>query len=120
MPGRLVHFELPAQDDGRAKEFWSGLFGWDWNTTEMPGLSYHMAQVGGDPVAAVYTSEQAGGGAIIYFDTEDIDGAVASVRDLGGQADDKQPIPGVGWFARCHDPEGNAFSLFQGDESAAP
>jgi hypothetical protein len=23
----------------------------------------------------------------------------------------------VGWFARCHDTEGNAFSLFQSDET---
>lgn len=28
MPGRLVHFELPADDTKRAMEFWGGLFGW--------------------------------------------------------------------------------------------
>ena len=28
-----------------------------------------------------------------------------------------QPIPQTGWFARCKDTEGNAFSLFQADES---
>ena len=39
------------------------------------------------------------------------------MRELGGKADDKQPIPGIGWFARCKDSEGNSFSLFQGDES---
>ena len=120
MAGRLVHVELPAQDDRRAIEFWSNLFGWEWNTEEMPGLSYHMTQAGGDPVAAVYASEQAGGGPIIYFSSEDIDGHVARVRELGGRADDKQPIPGVGWFARCHDTEGNPFSLFQADEAVAP
>ena len=27
------------------------------------------------------------------------------------------PIPHVGWFARCTDPEGIEFSLFQADES---
>ena len=39
------------------------------------------------------------------------------MRDLGGTADDKMPIPHVGWFARCTDPEGIEFSLFQADES---
>jgi predicted enzyme related to lactoylglutathione lyase len=54
------------------------------------------------------------------LDTDDIDASVARVRELGGQADDKQPIPHVGWFARCTDTEGNPFSFFQSDESAAP
>ena len=39
------------------------------------------------------------------------------MRELGGDAEDKQPIPGIGWFARCKDSEGNSFSLFQSDES---
>jgi predicted enzyme related to lactoylglutathione lyase len=29
------------------------------------------------------------------------------------------PIPGVGWFALCVDPEGNRFGLMQSDESAS-
>ena len=119
MAGRLVHFELPAEDDRRATRFWSELFGWEWNTAEMPGLAYHMTQAGGEPAGAVYASEeQAGQGPIVYFDTDDIDGSVRRVRELGGEADEKQPIPSVGWFARCRDSEGNRFSLFQGDESA--
>ena len=56
-------------------------------------------------------------GPIVYFDTEDIEADVARVRELGGDAEDKQPIPHVGWFARCKDSEGNEFSLFQSDES---
>ena len=39
------------------------------------------------------------------------------MREAGGQADDKQPIPGVGWFAGCKDPDGNSFSFFQSGES---
>jgi predicted enzyme related to lactoylglutathione lyase len=60
------------------------------------------------------------GGPIIYFGSDDIDADLAKVRELGGEADDKQPIPSVGWFARCKDTEGNPFSLFQSDESVAP
>jgi predicted enzyme related to lactoylglutathione lyase len=40
------------------------------------------------------------------------------VKELGGQSEEKMPIPKVGWFARCKDSEGNEFSLFQGDDNA--
>jgi len=36
----------------------------------------------------------------------------------GGEAEDKQTIPSIGWFSGCKDTEGNSFSLYQNDESA--
>jgi predicted enzyme related to lactoylglutathione lyase len=111
---------MPAEDDKRATEFYGRLFGWEWNTVDMPGLAYHMTQAGGEPGGAVYSSQGGQRGPIVYFDTDDIDAHVARARELGGDAEDKQPIPGVGWFARCTDTEGNPFSLFQSDESVAP
>src|SRR5436190_19526753 len=117
MPGKLVHFELPARDTGRAKRFWSGVFGWEWNDANMPDIEYAMVRTGEDQGGAVYPGEP---GLIVYFDTDDIDASIAKVRENGGRADDKQPIPHVGWYARCTDTEGNDFSLFQGDESVAP
>ena len=59
------------------------------------------------------------GGTTIYFGSDDIDADLAKVRELGGDAGEKMPIPHVGWFARCKDTEGNPFSLFQTDESVA-
>ena len=121
MAGKLVHFEMPAQDDARATQFYGSLFGWEWNTAEMgPGFNYHMTQLTDETGGAVYRSPDNLRGPIVYFDTDDIDATVARVRELGGQAEDKQPIPGVGWFVRCTDTEGNPFSLFQTDESVGP
>jgi predicted enzyme related to lactoylglutathione lyase len=40
------------------------------------------------------------------------------VKELGGSAEDKMPVPTHGWFAACKDTEGNSFSLWQGDSSA--
>jgi predicted enzyme related to lactoylglutathione lyase len=54
----------------------------------------------------------------VYFDTDDIDGSVGKVRDAGGEAEDKAPIPGIGWFSHCKDTEGNIFGIFQADDSA--
>jgi predicted enzyme related to lactoylglutathione lyase len=117
MAGNLVHFELPAKDAARAKEFWSSLFGW---TYQPPWgeLEYHMTD-GLTPGGAIYGADEAVGHIVVYFDTDDIDASVTRIRELGGEADDKQPIPHVGWFSRCRDSEGNAFSLFQGDEGAS-
>ena len=111
----IVHFELPAADAARAKGFWGELLGWKFQTWEGP-VEYHMLD-GAEPGGAIYPSEEAGTGPVVYFGTEDMDASLDQVRALGGTADDKQPIPTVGWFARCQDTEGNSFSLFQSDES---
>jgi uncharacterized protein len=119
MAGRLVHFELPAEDTARAREFWSSLFGWTYETWDGP-VEYHQTQAGGEPGGAIYPSQSGETGPIVYFDVDDIEAAVRRVRDLRGKADDPGAIPGVGWYARCRDTEGNAFSLFQTDESVRP
>lgn len=119
MAGKLVHFEIPATDTGRARGFWSGVFGWQFGDSAMPEGEYYMVQTGEDQGGAVMGADGQRG-LVVYFDTDDIDGSIANVRDHGGKADDKMPIPGVGWFARCTDPEGNEFSLFQSDEGVTP
>ena len=116
MAGSLVHFELPADDTERAREFYGELFGWQFRDWQGP-IEYHMLEEGIEPGGAIYPSQTGEKGAIIYFDTDDIDGSVERVNELGGSAEDKQPIPGIGWYARCEDTEGNAFSIFQADES---
>ena len=118
MAGKLGHFELPAQDTARARGFWSGVMGWQFGDSAMPDFEYYMVQTGEDQGGAIYPPMAGEKGPIVYFDTDDIDASVAKVREHGGQADDKQPIPHIGWFARCTDTEGNSFSLYQSDESA--
>jgi len=120
MAGKLVHFEIPAQDAARARSFWSGVFGWKFGDSAMPDMEYYMVQTSSDQGGAVYPQQEGERGPIVYFDTDDIDKTIAKARELGGKADDKQPIPHVGWFSRCVDTEGNEFSLFQSDESVAP
>jgi predicted enzyme related to lactoylglutathione lyase len=96
--------------------FWKSLFGWKFQAWEGP-VEYHMLD-GNEPGGAIYPDpEGAGSGPIVYFGTSDIDASIARARELGGSAEDKQPIPTIGWFARCVDTEGNPFSLFQPDDS---
>jgi predicted enzyme related to lactoylglutathione lyase len=119
MAGSIVHFELPSADADRASGFWNGLFGWSIGDSVMEGFDYRMFQASDDQGGAVMPSEQGGTGVIVYFGTDDIDASVAKVRELGGSAEDKQPVPTHGWFATCKDTEGNSFSLWQSDEHAA-
>jgi predicted enzyme related to lactoylglutathione lyase len=114
MGKKVVHIEFAAQDLDRAEKFWEGVGGWSIEDSDMPGIDYRMFQEG-DQGGAVMQSDTKG--AIIYLGSEDIDADLAKVSELGGEAEEKQPIPGVGWFARCTDTEGNSFSLFQSDTS---
>ena len=118
MPGKLVHVEIGAADADRAQGFWSGVFGWEVGPPMSPEMDYRMFRTGEDQGGAIVGGQDPGA-LTVYFDTADIDGTIAKVRELGGEADDKMPVPGYGWFAGCKDSEGNAFSLWQGDESAA-
>jgi predicted enzyme related to lactoylglutathione lyase len=78
-----------------------------------------MAQIAPDQGVAVFPSPDAAGtGLIVYFSTDDIEASAAKVRELGGTAGEKQPVPTHGWFAHCTDTEGNSFSLWQVDPSA--
>jgi predicted enzyme related to lactoylglutathione lyase len=114
MAGKIVHIELPAKDTGRAMEFWSSLQGWEFKSMDGP-MEYHMFEA--EPAGAIYPSQSGERGPVVYFGSDDIDADIAQIRGLGGQAENKTAIPHVGWFARCEDTEGNAFSLFQSDES---
>ena len=117
MAGEIVHIEFPAGDADRAQRFWGGLFGWSFGDSGMPDMDYRMAQTGPQAGAAIYPSDSRGH-PNFYFDTDDIDASLAKVRELGGEAGEKAPVPTHGWFAACKDSEGNAFHLWQGDPSA--
>jgi uncharacterized protein len=118
MPGQIVHIEIPADDTSAGRAFWGGLFGWEFQ--EFPGGpgEYHMTRLGETQGAAVTNMEPGKTGARAYFDIDDIDAGVARVRELGGEASDKMPVPSMGWFATCRDPHGNDFGLWQNDPDA--
>ena len=104
--GRVVHFEIHADDTDRAVQFYSKTFGWTFNqwegnpywliTTGPPdtpgidgGLSQRHGEIDGEAVIAY----------VCTIDVDDLDAAVAAVQENGGRITiEKQPIPGVGWL----------------------
>ena len=112
---QVTHVEWPAEDADRLQSFLEGVFGWEFGSP-MEGMDYRMARTGENEGAAVFPAEQRG--LMVYYDVDDIDAHVGKVRDSGGEAEDKMPVPTHGWFAQCKDPEGNSFGLWQSDTSA--
>ena len=115
MAGKVVHVEIPAKDSGQAKEFFGALFGWQFQS--FGDQDYHMTQLTQDSGAAI-TGGESSSDPTVYFDTADIDASIAKVKELGGSAEEKMPVPGMGWFVACKDNQGTSFSLWQSDDSA--
>jgi predicted enzyme related to lactoylglutathione lyase len=118
MPGQIVHIEIPADDTEAGRQFWGSLFGWQFQP--FPGAAeYHMTQIGDQTGAAITSMEPGKRGTRAYFDVEDIKAGAARVKELGGEADEPMPVPGMGWFSTCRDTQGNEFGLWQSDPSAS-
>ena len=113
MPGQIVHIEIPSDDTTKGRE----LFGWQFEAA--PGApDYYMTRISDRQGAAVTNMEPGRRATRAYFDVDDINAGAAKVKELGGEADEPQPVPGMGWFSTCRDPHGNEFGLWQNDPSA--
>ena len=118
MAGQMVHVEIPSDDTAKARAFWGGLFGWEWNAFEGSPSEYHMTRISDRSGAAITNMEPGKRGPRVYFDIDDVNTGVERVRELGGEADQPLPVPEMGWFAACRDAEGNEFGLWQDDPNA--
>jgi predicted enzyme related to lactoylglutathione lyase len=121
MPGQMVHLEIPAGDTTKAREFWGSLFGWEWQAVESP-TEYHMTRFSETTGGGIYAPDPPDKrGTRVYFDVDDINAGSGRVNELGGEAGEAMPVPGMGWFSLCKDTEGNEFGLWQTDpEAPAP
>ena len=124
MPGKVVHFEIPAKDVKRASAFYKAVF--DWWTMEMPGMDYMM--LGGTKVSDKGEFSESGsinggmmkktktfGHPIITIGVEDIDAALKAIVKKGGKTLQKKQDIGqnMGWTAYFIDTEGNVMGLYQ-------
>jgi len=122
MSGKVVHFEVPADDLDRARRFYGEVFGWDLQS--MPGMGYTLVtttpsgETGPLEPGAINGGMMARQGPItapvIVIDVPDIDEALGKVEKLGGKmAIGRQTVGEMGFSAYFHDPEGNLIGLWQ-------
>ena len=121
---RVVHFELPADNLDRAKNFYKTAFGWE--ISQFPGMEYHMVNT---TEVDQQTQQPKNPGAInggmakrnnevkntvITIDTQDIDATLKNIEKLGGKTvQKKQPVADMGFTAYFKDTEGNNVGLWQ-------
>ena len=115
-PGALCWNELATTDTERARDFYTGLFGWTVEQQDMGTMTYTTFLRGGERAAGMYaiTEEMAGmpPSWMVYFAVEDCDASTARARELGAQVHvTPADIPGVGRFAMMADPQGAMFSI---------
>ncbi len=117
MPHTIVHFEVPAEDVGRAKKFYHDLFGW--NLEDMGG-DYTIINTGdGGPNGGMMKRMAPGQQITNYFSVEDVDEYTRKAQSLGAKVlMPKTPVPQMGWFSQLQDTEGNVIALWQVDENA--
>ena len=120
--GRVVHFEIHADDMDRAEAFYTSVFGWEVHRFEGP-VDYRLLNTGpksktGIDGALVERRAALDGQAVIAFvctvDVDDIAATEAKVKDAGGeQVVDRAQIPEVGQLSYFKDTEGNVFGALQ-------
>lgn len=123
MSGKVVHFELPYEDEGRASRFYSDLFGWQ--LMAMPEMDYTIVMTGPtDPQSGptepgyigggMFRRDEPGRGSNIVIDVEDIDATLAAVEQAGGKVvEGRQPVGDMGFSAYFTDSEGNLVGLWE-------
>ena len=127
--GRLIHFEVHAEDPERAARFYARVAGWEARKWEGP-VDYWLLTTGPDEqpgingaIALRRGAAPKEGEAVNAFvctaDVEDLDRALEEATAAGGElALERMPVPGVGWLAYVKDTEGNLLGLMQADSSA--
>ena len=123
MDHTLVHFEIPAQDVEKLKQFYEQVF--NWKIIEYPSpLDYWVIQTvpvdeNGRPQrpgvnGGMFRKQQHGIKPINYFSVESISDYLIKIQKLGGKViSPKQEVPNVGWIAAAEDPKGNQFALIE-------
>jgi len=120
--GDFTHIEIPAEDTGRARNFYGELFGWKF-ADEIPGFEgYHMfsTPVGDAGMAGAIgkRGEMAPEKVRSYVHVDSIDDSLSKVTALGGTVvEPKAEVPGMGWYAVFADTEGNELALWENPAS---
>jgi len=114
----IVHFELPADNPEKLKEFYEGVFGWKFKKSEIPGFNYWSIETKKDETGGGINGgmsiRKGNEGITNYVMVESIEEYIKKAESHGGKLlMPKQEIPGIGFNAIVQDPDGNPLGLFQ-------
>ena len=121
--GKVVHFEIPADNLARAKKFYSTVFGWTLN--DFPELEYTIAKTAESDQNGMPKEPGAINGGmlqrqdpvkspVITISVENMDQAAATIEKNGGKMiRAKMAVGDMGFAAYFKDTEGNVVGLWQ-------
>jgi predicted enzyme related to lactoylglutathione lyase len=123
---KVVHFEIPAEDLDRAKNFYGSVFGWKLETMPVPGGEYtivmttpvdEQTQLPTEPGAingGMMQRDERTPSPVLTIDTDGIDETLKEIEAGGGTTvTPRTEIAGMGAFAYFKDPEGNVLGLWE-------
>lgn len=128
MDHTIVHFEIPADDIEKLKEFYQNLFGWKMETYPGPTIYYTIQTVPVVEKTMMPIRPGVNGGLYCrkdaqrpkeakqtnYISVESVDEYCKKIEKLGGTIKvPKMEIPGLGWWSLALDPEGNHFGILE-------
>jgi predicted enzyme related to lactoylglutathione lyase len=127
---RVAHFEIHASEPKKVQEFYSGMFGWKFQSYGPPDSYWLIMTESGDEPGingglVPRRGPSAGSGQPVnaYVCTIMVDSArdsATKAASLGAtEALPLMAIPGVGWLVYMKDPDGNIFGMMQADTAAA-
>lgn len=118
-----MHFEIPADDQNRARDFYQSAF--DWNISEVPDINYHMVMTSpvndqgmpaepGSINGGMFAREADLATPVITVEVDDIDATLEKIGSLGGSTVlAKQAVMDMGFAAYFRDTEGNVMGLWE-------
>lgn len=123
MGGKVVHFEIPADDVGRAKKFYSEAF--SWRMDDVPGMDYTILGTAPTDEKNMLTEPGAINGGmlkrqepvrsvVVTIGVDDIENALKDIERAGGKTIRKKMAVGdMGFTAYFKDTEGNTVGLWE-------
>lgn len=121
---KVVHFEIPADDPERAKNFYSKTFGWQMQ--DIPEMNYTMLttapidenRMPKEPGAingGMYKREEGFSKTpVVVIGVSSLDDSVKKVETAGGKVvKSKVQVADMGLYAQVTDTEGNIIGLWQ-------
>ena len=116
MANPFVHIELNTTDVAKAKTFYSKLFNWELEDTQMPDFTYTMITVGEGTGGGMLKQMMPGAPSVWlpYVLVDDIEASTDKVRSLGGKVfKDVTEVEDMGWLSIIQDPTGAVLGLWK-------
>jgi hypothetical protein len=120
LPGSFCWPELGTPDAGKAKGFYSGLFGWEAVDVPSAGGTYAFLKLRGLDVAALRLlsdrekAQRVPAHWMTYISTASAEASAARAKELGGTVlAGPFDVEGIGRMAVVRDPEGAVFALWE-------